>query len=98
MDIVGANRLVAFCRKHADARTRFARWRDVVEDATWTKWPEVRATFPNADLVRRGGIDYVIFNIGGNDYRLSAFIQYQSGTVDIDRPMTHDEYMSWSKA
>lgn len=97
MLIVGADKLATFGRRHADARTRLSRWQDVVEAAFWTRWLEVRATFPSADLVHRGKTSYVVFNVGGNDYRVSAIIQYAAGVVFVDRAMTHEEYSRWSR-
>ena len=97
MIVVGKDKLAAFCRKHADARPRFSRWLQVVESTLWRNFAEVRATFLNADLVRKGDVAFVVFNVGGNNYRVSTIIQYQAGVVYIDRPMTHDEYSRWSQ-
>lgn len=97
MIVVGKDKLAAFCRKHADARPRFTRWLEVLESTLWRNFAEVRATSPNADLVRKGDIAFVVFNVGGNNYRVSTMIRYQAGVVCIDRPMTHDEHTRWSK-
>lgn len=49
------------------------------------------------DLRRRfGSVDFVgdptVFNIGGNKYRLIAFVHYRKRAVYIKRILTHDEY------
>ena len=45
-------------------------------------------TFPSADQVK----DLVIFNIGGNKYRLIASIHFNRGKVYIRHVLTHRQY------
>lgn len=54
----------------------------------WKSWPDVKSTFGNASLVG----DCVVFNIGGNKYRLVARILYASHKVFVLKVMTHKEY------
>ena len=49
---------------------------------------ELRRTFPSADKV--GG--YVVFNIGGDKYRLVAAVYFNRGKVFIRHVLTHAEY------
>ena len=49
---------------------------------------DLRATFGNADQVEK----FVVFNIGGNKYRLIAQIYYQDAVILIRRVLTHKEY------
>jgi mRNA interferase HigB len=49
----------------------------------------VKADFGTADF-RKNGI--VIFNIGGNKYRLVAHFRYDIGIVYIKHVVTHAEY------
>jgi len=48
----------------------------------------VRAVFGSASLVG----NCVVFNIGGNKYRLVARVLYPSQKVFVLRVMTHEEY------
>jgi mRNA interferase HigB len=57
-----------------DALT-FSRWCKTVEQALWSKFSDVKLTFKNADLVGR----HVVFNVGGNKYRVVASIKIQGG-------------------
>ena len=43
--------------------------------------------------------EFTIFNIGGNKYRLAAYIDYRTGKVFIRRVMTHEAYSKedWKK-
>ena len=49
---------------------------------------ELRATFPSADTVG----DLIVFNIGGNKYRLIASIHFNRGKVYVRHVLTHREY------
>jgi mRNA interferase HigB len=82
-----------FARQHADAASRLDHWLDVTEAAEWTKLHDVRRSFRSADEVRvASGRTVVVFNIGGNKYRLITAIHYNLGKVFVLRFMTHAEY------
>ena len=46
--------------------------------------------FPSADLGKGTGL--VIFDIGGNKYRLTALVNFESQSVKITGVFTHEEY------
>lgn len=54
----------------------------------WQNWADVRSTFATASLVG----NCVVFNIGGNNYRLVVRILYPSQKVFVLKVMTHAEY------
>lgn len=54
----------------------------------WHSWGDVKAEFGSASLVG----NCVVFNIGGNKYRLVTRILYPSQKVFILKCMTHAEY------
>lgn len=55
----------------------------------------MRATFGQTDQPRVGtGQTVCVFDIGGNKFRLVAFVSYAKGKVYILRVMTHKEYDS----
>jgi len=54
----------------------------------WQAWGDVKAEFVTACLVG----NCVVFNIGGNKYRLVTRILYPSQKVFILKVMTHEEY------
>lgn len=54
----------------------------------WHSWGDVRADFGNASLVG----SCVVFNIGGNKYRLATRILYPSQKVFVLKVMTHEQY------
>lgn len=58
------------------------------KSVSWRSWGDVKTAFASASLVG----DCVIFNVGGNKYRLVARIRYPSQKVFVLKVMTHGEY------
>jgi len=77
-----------FAKNHLDALQPLLCWADVTEKADWRNPVDVRAMFNSADFVRK----LVVFDIGGNKYRLIAFVHYRRRFVYIKRILTHREY------
>jgi len=93
MKINGLDRLRSFEQVHSVARRPLARWCSVVRGARWSHFAEVRETFGNASPAKlSNGKKVVVFNIGGNRFRLVAFVQYQTGLVVVGKVLTHAEY------
>lgn len=68
-------------------------WHRITERATWRNFADVRATFGQTDQARaKSGQTVCIFDIGGNKFRLIAFISYRKGKVYVLRVMTHKDY------
>lgn len=96
MRVIGKLSLESFGKKHPPAQRPLLRWVDVVEGAAWCSFADVRRTFQAADLYHEEGVSYVVFNVGGNKFRLTVTIQYArrsiQGVVVIVRIETHPEY------
>ena len=77
-------------RGHDDADGPLRAWYTHVNSKTvsWLAWGDVRASFPSASIVG----DCVVFNIGGNKYRLICRIRYTTQKVFVLKVMTHSEY------
>lgn len=90
MRIVSKSRLRAFWASPGNtaARGPLEAWYKIVAAANWTKWADVRATLSSTDLVG----DCVVFNLGGNKYRLIARVRYKFHKVYILKVMAHAEY------
>jgi mRNA interferase HigB len=85
---VGRETIAEFQRDHPDSVAPLDRWVVIVQAASWKNPAEVRATFGSADFV--GG--KVVFNIGGNKYRLIAAISFEIRILSIEAVLTHSEY------
>ncbi len=58
------------------------------KSVAWHSWADVRAEFATASIVG----NCIVFNIGGNKYRLITRVLYASQKVFILKVMTHAEY------
>jgi mRNA interferase HigB len=92
MRIISKARLRAFwespdCR---DAEGPLRAWHTHVSNKSvaWQDWGDVKADFGTASLVG----NCVVFNVGGNKYRLVTRILYPSQKLFILKLMTHAEY------
>jgi mRNA interferase HigB len=55
---------------------------------TWLSWRDVKADYGSASIVG----NCIVFNIGGNKYRLITRILHVSHKVFVLKVMTHSEY------
>src|SRR5271170_6264435 len=93
MRVIKRSRVHGFCRAHPDAEASLESWLRIVRHATWLGLTELRSVYPGADAVRvRSGRTVVVFNIGGNKYRMIVAIHYNTSKVYVLRFLTHGEY------
>lgn len=92
MRVISKTRLREFWETpgYADAEGPLRAWHTHVSDknVAWHSWADVKAEFGSASLVG----NCVVFNIGGNKYRLATRILYPSQNVFILKCMTHVAY------
>lgn len=92
MRVVSKSRLKRFWElpDHQDTEGPLRAWYTHVSNKSvaWQSWGDVKSAFGNASLVG----NCVVFNIGGNKYRLVSRILYTSQKVFILKLMTHKEY------
>ena len=93
MHVISIKRLREFWQMHPDAEGPLRRWYKVVEEARWSSFGELRATFPHADPVKvASGTTMMVFNVGGNNYRVIARVLFEYGRVYIKMALTHAQY------
>lgn len=92
MRIAGREKLTQFMRKHARARSSLSAWVATAEEATWKTPKDIRLHFRSADFLSD---NRVVFNIGGNNYRLVVLVRYVEGQLLILKIGTHAEYDKW---
>ena len=92
MRVISKARLKQFWESpgHEDAEGPLRTWYTHVSSKTvaWQSWADVKADFSSASIVG----SCVVFNIGGNKYRLIVRILYASQKVFVLKVMTHEEY------
>ena len=88
MHVISEKMLREFWTVHPDAETPLRVWHRTAEQAEWESFAHVRETYAHADAVGR----CVVFNIGGNKYRLVVIIHYNRAKVFVRHIMTHADY------
>jgi mRNA interferase HigB len=92
MRVISKSRLRQFWEQIgcADAEGPLRAWYTHVNNkaVTWQAWADVKADFATASIVG----NCVVFNIGGNKFRLITRVLYPSQKVFILKTMTHEEY------
>ncbi len=89
MRVISRRALNEFAKQHKTAATPLSAWYSMVKAKRYPDSHHLKADFGTADF-RKNGI--VIFNIGGNKYRLVAHFRYDIGFVYIRHIVTHAEY------
>jgi mRNA interferase HigB len=90
MQIIAKRTLIQFWTRHPQAERPLRAWYGVVDKAAWTGPADVKAMFGTAvDFVAD---NRVVFDIGGNKYRLIVHVAYGYRRVLIKFVGTHAEY------
>jgi len=93
MIILGKNKLQQFSGKHADTRSLVESWVSEVEDECWDTPHDLKQKYPKASVL---GGQNVVFDIGGNRYRIWVKVEYKSRIVFVKEAGTHKEYDKWN--
>jgi mRNA interferase HigB len=88
MKLISNSALRVFAAEHPQADAPLKGWRRVIEKNRFPNWSELKASFNTVDRVG----DLVVFDIGGNKYRLIAYIRFEKQIVYIKAVLTHQEY------
>jgi len=93
MRVISRKALVAFWEKWPGARLPLIEWHRITLRARWRNFAEVKATFGQTDQVRvRSGNTVLVFDVGGNKFRIVAAVSYPKGKLYVLRLFTHKEY------
>ncbi|WP_232526586.1 type II toxin-antitoxin system HigB family toxin [Marinilabilia rubra] len=79
--------------KNARGRVSFEIWLSIIKRVDWNEPKEIISTFNSADILGKGS-DRVVFNIGGNNFRLICKYHFGSSKVHLFIKWigTHAEY------
>lgn len=89
MKIIATPPLRQFSIKHPDGHTAINLWELATKQARWKTPADIKAQFSSASFIAK---NRVVFNIGGNKYRLVVAIAYRIGVVYIKFIGTHAQY------
>jgi mRNA interferase HigB len=95
MRIISKKPLREFWAIHREAESPLNHWFRIVSKTSFESFADLRKTFPSADWVK----GLVVFNIGGNNYRLVAAVHFNAQKVYVRHVLTHDDYdgMKWNE-
>lgn len=85
--------ILDFVEKHPASGPAFSSWMELVKHADWAMPGDVLKTFGSADILGNGS-SRIIFNIGGNNYRMICSTRFgqQGVTLFIAWIGTHAAY------
>ena len=89
MKIIKRKTLKDFSESHPDAKGALEAWFHEVRHANWSSPQDVKRHYRTASII---GNNRVVFNIGGNKYRLIAEVNYLKQAVFIRFLDTHENY------
>jgi mRNA interferase HigB len=93
MNVAGTELIEKFCKRKERAKKAFDKWLPKVEAARWMKRLDAKATFPATDpWTGDSGTEYLIFDVGGNKYRVVVRPLFNTQTLIIMAVMGHAEY------
>jgi mRNA interferase HigB len=91
MRIIAKSTLKRFWQQSgcADARGPLESWHEEALKAVWKSPQDVKGQYASASVC---GNNRVVFNVGGNKYRLDVEMQYRAGIVWVKFIGTHEQY------
>ena len=89
MRIIAKRALRDFWSREPRAEQPLKAWYAVARKADWASPADVKSAYRSASIV---GNNRVVFNIGGNRYRLIVRFNYAHRTGYVRFPGTHAEY------
>ncbi|AFZ65746.1 type II toxin-antitoxin system HigB family toxin [Deinococcus peraridilitoris] len=91
MNVIAFKTLQAFAAECPDAEASLAAWYKHVRAAEYRSFADVKADFGSADWVE----GFIVFNIGGNKYRLIVSPNFTYKTFFVKHILTHRQYDNW---
>lgn len=88
MKIYGSEKLIDFVQLYPRAQAPLERWQFLVHIANWENFSKLKEAFRSADYFE----GFVIFDIGGNKFRLIADVLYDKQSLYVQQILTHEEY------
>lgn len=92
MNALTLAKLSAFWATHPDAEPPLREWLRLIRTHDFQNFAEVKQVFASADWVS----GYIVFNIGGNKYRLIVRPNFAGKRMYIVFIGTHQQYDAWT--
>lgn len=92
MRVISNRVLVIFAGQHPESGEPLQVWRKAMETRSFANFAGLKATFNSVD---RAG-EFHVFDIGGNKWRVVAFIHFPAQICYVKHVFTHKQYDRWS--
>jgi mRNA interferase HigB len=92
--VISKKALAVFWLKHPAATAPLEAWYRVVHASNFETFAEIKRAFNSADYVS----PYVVFDVGGNNFRIISVIHFNRQKLYVREVLTHAEYDRWSKS
>lgn len=89
MVVASDSDFIDYCDKFPQAAKSLRTWRQYVGSVTWRSPSELKSMYRSASILKRRR---VIFNIGGNKFRLITYVSYSKGIIYLIWFGTHKDY------
>jgi mRNA interferase HigB len=91
MHILPNRLLLRFWDIHPNAVHPMLHWHSALQHARPADFAALKTVFNSVDWVA----GHVVFNVGGNKFRIIADVIFRAQTVFIQHVYTHEEYDTW---
>ena len=91
MRVISNKALTDFALRHPQAATPLQVWRKIIESRSFEHFAELKKAF---NAVDKAG-DFIIFDVGGNKFRIVTLVSFSSQKLYIREVFTHREYDKW---
>ena len=88
MRVIAKRPLVRFWNEHPEAETPLRNWLTICRATDFENFAQLKQTFRTVDKVGK----FVVFDIGGNKYRLIAVVHFNRKRIYVRAVLTHEEY------
>jgi mRNA interferase HigB len=93
MRVISNKALVDFAALHPEADSTLQAWRRLLESAGIANFAALRTLMNSVDKVG----DFIVFDVGGNKYRIVAAVHFNRGLLYVRHVFTHAQYDRWSR-
>lgn len=91
MNVITLATLIAFWDEYPEAEAPLRAWYRHMRGHEYACFAEVQADFGSADWVK----GFIVFNIGGNKFRLIVRPNFAFKSLFVKEVLTHREYDHW---
>ena len=88
MRIISERAVKNYYQQNPESETALRYWIRAIRIADWHSFIDLKNTFNHADIYKK----CIIFDVGGNKWRVIGKVEYQKHLVFIKRILTHDDY------